>query len=163
TEDKDAALSKVLRLPAKGRQVVWSPDGKRLAVVMIYEPLIFGKKERVVQLWDLAESAPSARSMLKGLWIGEVAFSPDGKTIAATGTEGPRRIGNTLIMEGVLKLWDTETLALKQTLGLGDQAHWSCLAFSPDGRLVAAGNHGKRIVKLWNAETGALERSLNTG
>jgi hypothetical protein len=42
-----------LNCPARGRrQVVWSPDGKTLAVVMIFEPFVFGKKERAIQLWD---------------------------------------------------------------------------------------------------------------
>jgi WD40 repeat protein len=85
------------------------------------------------------------------------------KTIAARVTNGPQRTGNTIIIEDVLNLWDAETLTLKQTLGLGDQSHWTCLAFSADGRLVAAGDAGRKIVNLWNAQTGSLERTLDTG
>jgi WD40 repeat protein len=165
-EGEDAALSKVIKLAGKGRQVVWSPDGKILAVVMIYEPLIFGKKERALQLWNLepgAESTPMPRSTLKGLWIGEVVLSPDGQTLAATVSEGPRRVGNTLRMDQVVKLWDAKSLALKQTLAPDGKSQWNCLAYSPDGKLLVAGDSGKRAVELRNAETGSLERTLQAG
>ena len=158
--EEDAALSKVLKLPAKGRQVIWSPDGKRLAVVMIYEPLVFGKKERALQLWDLERG--EARSMLRGLWIGEVALSPDGKTIGATVTEGPRRIGNMFVIDTVVKLLDAETMALKQTLAPGTQSQPHCLAFSPDGKILAVGDASKKIIELRNIETGSCERTLDT-
>jgi WD40 repeat protein len=165
-EGEDAALWKVLKLPGKGRQVVWTQDGKSLAVVMIYEPLIFGKKEKAMQLWDLqpeGDSAPVERSMLRGLWIGEVIFSPDGQTLASTVSEGPRRIGNTLRIDQVVKLWDSRTLALKQTLATDGQSQPNCLAYSPDGKLLVTGDPGKKTVELWNTETGSLERTLQTG
>jgi WD40 repeat protein len=164
SEGHDAPLLKVLRLPAKGRQVVWSPDGKRLAVVMIYEPLILGKKDRALQLWDLErgdKSALSARSMLRGLWIGEVAFSPDGKSIAATVSE-ERRSGNMLRIDNVVKLLDPETLALKQMFEPDGRSFPQCLAFSPDGKFFAAGDPSGKMIELRNAQSGLLERTLRT-
>src|SRR5439155_13534933 len=83
-----------------------------------------------------------------------LVFSRNGKTIAATVSEGPPGVD-------VVKLWDAQTLALKQTLRGHSQL--VCVALSPDGKLVAAGDPGKKSLRLWSADTGTLERTLETG
>jgi WD40 repeat protein len=90
TEGKDAALWKVLKLDGRGRSVAWSPDGKTLAVVTFYEPVIYGKKGGgSITLWDVDTGevrAPLATSTPKGLTVGQVLafgqvhFSPDGNS-----------------------------------------------------------------------------------
>jgi len=156
-EDKDAA--RVLRLDGRGRLVAWSPDGKTLAVVTINEPVFYGRTRSAIQLWDAEKGHMRVR--LPGLAFRQVVFSPDGRTIAAPVTEDPQR--DRPIFEDVLKLWDAKTLGLKQTLGLGGLHHLACVAFSPDGKLVAAGDPSNKSVELWNPETGSLERALDTG
>jgi FOG: WD40 repeat len=83
-----------------------------------------------------------------------MAFSPDGKTFAATVGGGPGR-------GDVVKLWDAQTWALKQTLEADFQL--AGVAFSPDGKSVAVGSPARKKVALWNVETGTLERTLETG
>jgi RNA polymerase sigma factor (sigma-70 family) len=167
TEDTSSPRAKILKLDARGRRVVWSPDGKTVAVVTKVEKTFLGfqydRKGSAIRLWDVEKG--QARQTLaentdKGLAFGEVTFSADGNTIAATVSELVRQ-PNMLMIRDVIKLWDAKTLALKRTL-VGD-AQLVSVVLSPDGELVAAADPGKKKVKLWNARTGALEQTLDTG
>jgi RNA polymerase sigma factor (sigma-70 family) len=154
--DRDVGVLRVFKLGSRGRRVVWSPDGKTLLVVTKNESLLFGRAGSAIKVWDVdkgAVRATLAESADKGLAFQQVVYSADGKTIAATVSEG--------IARDVVKLWDAKTLAVKQTLG-GD-SQLVCVALSPDGKRVAAGNPSKKTVELWNAATGAHERTLDTG
>src|SRR5260370_18681426 len=140
----------------RGRYVAWSPDGQTLAVVTKYESMIFGHKGSAVKLWDVEQGQVRqkvAESKEKWLAFQQVVFSADGKTIAGT-----VNVPGTVFY--VVQLWDAETLALKQTVGGGSDL--VCVALSADGKLVAAGDPGKKTITLWNAATGALERTFPT-
>jgi WD40 repeat protein len=63
----------------------------------------------------------------------------------------------------VVKVWDTKTADLKHTLTSGGDSQLLCIAFAPDGKLVAAGDFSNKTVLLWDAGTGALKRTLPTG
>jgi RNA polymerase sigma factor (sigma-70 family) len=166
-EAPDAGPAKVLKLDARGRRVVWSPDGKTLVVGTKVEKTFLGVKVdgkgSAIQLWDVDKGQVRqtlAESPLGGLAFQQVVFSADGKMIAATVAEEIRR-ANSLEIRDVVKVWDARTLALKQTLGGDSQA--VCVALSPDGKRVATGDPGRKKVHLWNARTGVLERTLPTG
>jgi WD40 repeat protein len=72
-----------------------------------------------------------------------IAFSPDGKTLAASGLE--------------LKLWDVTTGVELRTLGSNTLA--STIAFSPDGKTLASGT-GEGKVDWWDVTTGVKLRVL---
>ncbi|MDQ3813356.1 MAG: WD40 repeat domain-containing protein [Armatimonadota bacterium] len=87
------------------------------------------------------------------------AFSADSK-MAATGQE-----------EGTLQLWSMpggKPLRQLQNANMVVQLSaraWSstsvdAVAFSPDGRLLAAGSNTNQTVRLWNMQTGQLMRTL---
>jgi RNA polymerase sigma factor (sigma-70 family) len=158
---------RVFQLDARGRRVAWSPDGKTLAVVTKVEKTVLGfkydGKGSAIQLWDVETGQVRqtvAESAEGGLAFQHVVFSADGTRIAATVSECIVQ-PNLMRVRSVVKVWDAKTLALQQTLG--DDSGLHGVAFSPDGKQVAASDPGKKTVQLWNAETGTLERTLKTG
>jgi WD40 repeat protein len=81
------------------------------------------------------------------LVVFDVAFSPDGRRLAAATNDGlgPK--------PWVVKVWDT-TQTGQNPLTIRDSQEIFCLAFSPDGRWLALGT-GDGSVKLCDAASGA--------
>ena len=87
-----------------------------------------------------------------------MAFSPDGKTLAATGnvTTGP---SSTAIVE----LWSVSTCSLVASYGVEDQ-FFNSIAFSPDGTQVAVvgSTQGLASIVFLSASTGKQITTINT-
>ncbi len=118
----------------------FSPDGTILAVG--------GYKE--VRLMDPATGKVLATLGGHADYVRSIAFSPDGKELAAAG--GPPQRG------GEIKVWDVATHQLLKTM----HGHTDCIysvAWSPDGKLLASGSYDK-LIKLWDAATGNEIRTL---
>jgi WD40 repeat protein len=96
------------------RIVAFSPDGKTLAIA----------SPGVVRLFNLATGTFSAPLTAYDGSPVAVAFAPDGTTVAVAGDDGS------------ISLWDLATRRVK--LITTPAATWAGLAFSPDGRTLAA-------------------------
>lgn len=123
-------------------RAVWSPDGQQLAIALN------SNKVRLISSGDTATESILAipdRSpdQPQQPFTKDVAFSPDGKLLAAA------------YEDWTIRLWSTET---HQVLGvlqspLGNIKH---LTFTPDGtRLLAAGDD--KVARLWTVADSTLQ------
>jgi WD40 repeat protein len=123
--------------PASGSNVAWSRDGKRIAAGSGSD----------VRLWDAATGKvaqvlpgkPDARESVTA-----IAFSPDGRTLAAA-------VGLPLI-----RLWDLPTRKAVREIDAGDPPVRS-ISFSPDGKTLMAvlAMYEDGQPRFWDVVTGA--------
>jgi len=127
-------------LKAQIGALAYRPDGKLLALGTYKE----------IRLVDPVSGATQARLTGHAEAIRALAFSADGKLLAAAGGLPAR--------SGELKIWDVETRKEQRTI----KGHSDCIyavAFSPDGKSVATSSYDK-LIKLWSVETGQEIRTF---
>ena len=127
--------------------VAWSPDGETIAASYgRFVGLLQESRPGQAILWDARTG--NRRLALTGYTDGvsSVAFSPDGKTVAASGYVGE------------LKLWDTRNGKLLRLIRAPGIIR--SVAFSPEGAFLAAGlwstkgGHDAGEARIWRAATG---------
>jgi RNA polymerase sigma factor (sigma-70 family) len=114
--------------------VQFSPDGRLLAV---------GGHDCLIHLWDVATGRE--REPFRG-HVGEIyalAFSPDGSKLASGASSTPPDTKDNPSGGSTIRLWDLKTR--KGQLLPGPERWVRALAFSPDGKLLAAGGSGNSI------------------
>jgi WD40 repeat protein len=155
--------------------VAFSPDGSKLAI---------GATDHLIHGWDLRTGAELP--VLRGheWYVTGLVFAPDGRTLYSVGWDGAVRRWDveswrelrtpgvaatglitcapgisTLAWEedgGILHIADAASGKLLRTLP-GNRAGFSCLKFSPDGGLLAAGGNDLSM-QLWDVASGKLLR-----
>jgi WD40 repeat protein len=109
-----------------------------------------------VMLWDMVtgESLPAISGEPDFWGDTHVAFSPDGKTLATTGTSSKTQTAK----PGLVRQWDTQSYELLTSWTLTD-GHWSgsYVAYSPDGTLLAVVG---KTVKLYDVAMGEIRHTL---
>lgn len=113
--------------------LAYSTDGKLIALATFKE----------VRLVDAASRQPVASLTGHADAVRAVAFSRDGKLLAAAGGLPAR--------SGEVKIWDVAGQKLLHTI----KGHSDCIyavAFSPDGRSIATSSYDK-LIKLWDLDT----------
>jgi WD40 repeat protein len=139
--------------------LAYSPDGSRLAASVSAFDATSGRNDWELSLLDVASGRPVAKlfsminepadDLVNGA-LSSVAFSPNGKLIAACGHRG---------LKGFVRVWDVETGGIWITLLEQPGVIWT-VAFSPDSSTIAtAGNF--QSIKLWDAATGQEKTSLD--
>jgi WD40 repeat protein len=150
----DLQTSTNISLPTEAMRVLFSPDGRTLAVFASSfpgspgSPRGFGPPPQggftitnMVQLWDLASGSlrtnllTEAGQMQQGL---AAAFSPDGHMLATASFD-------------IIRLWDSATGALLGTC-TGHKQAVRAVAFAPDGKTLASASDDSTL-KLWNVAT----------
>jgi WD40 repeat protein/serine/threonine protein kinase len=114
---------------------VFSSDGRHLA---------YSTGDGSVHVWDVQAGAEARALRGPTVHVRALAFSPDGKRLAA-GASDP---------ENSVRLWSLpagEEIAVLR----GHQNEVSTVAFSPDGKRLASGSMDK-TARLWDAMTGKL-------
>ena len=126
------------------REVAQTADGKTLATVYNFE----------VELRDAA-TGKITRTWAAGEMLSQLAFSPDGKTLAAGIAEWGKYGGRGGELWGGVQFWDVERANLLRTVKSDDKPV-QFVKYSVDGKSLATS--AGPSVKLWNAATGELVR-----
>lgn len=113
----------------------FSPDGRRLMTTT-------GVPRKSALLWNIDTGELDRELAGHTDWILAAAFSSDGRRIA-TGAQ-----------DRTLRVWDAATGQQLHSFGFGG-AFVHCVAFSPDGNLVAGGGSSfDPTVRIWEVESG---------
>src|SRR5262249_32420636 len=117
--------------------LAFNPEGKRLAVAERAPTTL--RKAGSVHVWDADTGQLTLRLGPRPGGFVSVAFSPDGRHLAAD-------------WDAAVKVWDAQTG--REVLALaGHAGQVTALAFSPDSRQLASGSEDKTL-KIWDLATG---------
>jgi RNA polymerase sigma factor (sigma-70 family) len=118
---------------------VFTRDGKTL---------ITGGADSTIRLWEVPTGRPLRRLEGHRGWVGRLALSPDGKTLASGGSW----------WDNSLRVWDLASGKELRCLDRGDFPVGQPLAFAPDGKTLYAAR--AREIEVWEVGSGLKLRSF---
>jgi WD40 repeat protein len=135
-----------------GTQTAFTPDGRH---VVTGSPMFFGLGSPVqvleVGTWRRRTRMRGGQHEVPG----SVAVSPDGRTVALVPSQSDGAYH--------VKLWDLATgrekAVFKRPADSNGTAVTTCVAYAPDGRLLATGGRGGGVT-LWDPSSGQVRREL---
>jgi len=143
------AILRELRIDSHVRALAFSRDGKSLAV---------GCQDKTVRLWPGPEGDAPAKLGTFRKEVIQVAFSPDGRTLACTG-----------VYDDKARFWDVKTgkevFPIDERPGKEREAETgtvTSVAFSPDGKTIATGRINGAVL-FWSVATGKKTHEVVTG
>ncbi|MFN3422543.1 MAG: WD40 repeat domain-containing protein [Armatimonadota bacterium] len=124
--------------PSQRHEIAFSSDGEHIITAA-----------QTVKIWR-TKDGQMVRSFQIGVKDAIKAISPDGQWIATYGRDG------------TVQLWRLLEGKIVRTLK-GERGTVLSLAFSPNGKFIAAGSGDLGVVKVWQVERGDLVQSLSLG
>jgi WD40 repeat protein len=130
----------VLRVPARGDMLYYSGDGKRLAVV----------QQDAIGIYDAESGMQLGALRDRGDWFGHPTWSRDGRRLLTM--PQPYYVAPYEEFLGTVKVWDlgaprgAEPLTPQYRQVAGQRGTIRALAFSPDGRRLAAGDDAGTVL-----------------
>jgi WD40 repeat protein len=146
--------------PGRYSYIVFSPDLKLFATAIREDEqrIVTQDQQKIIRLYETATGKLLRTIRPRQTSVGLVVFSPDGKTIGAVvGFISP--ISRDFNEPEMVQLWDVKTGNEVLTIK-GFDYYISCLAFSPDGDILASGRESAPIVDLWEVSSGKKLTSL---
>jgi WD40 repeat protein len=135
--NEEGRLRRVLGYDGSFRAVAFAPDGRLLAL---------GGMKPGITLCRVDTTQAEAMLEIPIRETSSLAFSPDGRTLAATSLASDEII-----------LWDMAAGCERMRLN-GHASRVDSIAFSPDGRSLASGGNRDRWIIIWDLATGAQRR-----
>ncbi len=125
---------------------VTNPGNKNIPVALAPGGnLLATRRGEELKLWDISSGEPKLQATLKGGVQGEIAFSPDGKTVATASSVE------------IVEWWSTDKDQSRPVQPIRELSSIKAMAFSPDGKILAVGGGNGRantgLVTLWDAQT----------